>query len=265
MNWLKIAENLPTGHKVRQNCHECGNSNNSAVINHNVKDYSYFCFACGHTEVEPKGKQTLAELQKLKELNDAAETYRTESIELPSDTTYDLPLVARLWLYNGGISPTVWEHYRIGWSESLQRVVLPVYSATGSLVWYQLRAVHAGQRPKYIQPSQPRDTIFFKVGDIKSPTTKCVVVEDILSAIRVGKFVDTISILGTRPSSKHINELAKYSKVITWMDSDRAGRKSAYTIRKAVSMLTDVGNILTDADPKRLSDNQIKEQLCKLT
>lgn len=262
--WQQIAENLPVGHKVRQSCHECGNTNDAAVVNHNIRDYSFYCYACGHIEVESKGKQTLEQLKKLQELNDAATRFNSKSVELPDDYTNDIPLVGRLWLYNGGISPTVWSKHRIGWSESLQRVILPVYNTDGNLVWYQARAVLRGQKPKYIQPAAPREHVIYEVRPIEQHSTTCVVVEDILSAIRVGRFIPTYSILGTKITSTHVNKLAKYSKVVTWMDSDRAGRKSAYNIRKSVGMLTEVDNILTEQDPKRLSDNEIKEQLCRM-
>lgn len=264
MKWLQIAENLPVGHKVRHDCPECGANSNTfaACINNNIKEYSIFCHACKFIETHSKGKQTLAELQKLKELNDAAEQYNDRSIKLPTDFDTDIPLVGRLWLYSGGISPSVWSEYKFGWSESLQRVVMPVYDDSGNLVWYQARAILNGQRPKYLQPSAKRDHIVFEARPTKQHTTTCVVVEDILSAIRVGKFIDTYSILGTRITNNHLNKLSKYDKVVTWMDSDRAGRKSAYSIRKGVSMLTDVGNILTRKDPKKLSDKEIKDELC---
>lgn len=264
MLWLEQAENLPVGHKARVNCDECGNSNNSVTINHHFDKFTYYCYACGHTEIRSKGKLTLAELTRLKELNEQASTFRDTEIVLPSDFTTDIPLVGRLWLYSGGISPSTWKRYGIGYSNSLKRVVMPVYNSDGRLIWYQCRAVEKGQSPKYIQPSADKSKVVFKgKNDDKSYRT-VVVVEDIMSAIRVSKFINCTSILGTKLSTWHINFLSKYSRVITWLDSDRAGQTGAYQVRKSLSLVTEVGNIVTELDPKKLTDEQIRNELCKI-
>ena len=96
MNWLTIAENLPLGHKTRSNC-ECGDGK-TLLINHTIKGYSCFCFRCSEQQFVAKGKQTLADLEKLKKLNEEAENIQLK-MELPSDYTQEIPLVGRLWLY----------------------------------------------------------------------------------------------------------------------------------------------------------------------
>lgn len=264
MLWQEQAENLPVGQKTRINCEQCGNSNKSVAINHYFDKFTYYCFACGHTEIRSKGKLTLAELTRLNELNEEASNFRDTEIVLPSDFTTDIPLVGRLWLYSGGISSSTWREYGIGYSESLKRVILPVFNDEGRLIWYQCRAVEKGQKPKYIQPSSDKSKVVFKGKNNKHTTDTIIIVEDILSAIRVGKQFNVISILGTKLSSWHINYLSKYSRVITWLDSDRAGQTGAYEIRKSLSLVTETDNIVTKLDPKKLTDEQIRNALCKI-
>lgn len=102
----------------------------------------------------------------------------------------------------------------------------------------------------------------FRVKGSGNNLQRVVIVEDILSAIRVGKHIDSCSLLGTKITTSQAAELGKYAEVTTWLDSDKAGRSGAYKIRKTLGLITEVSNILTDKDPKELSDKQIKEALC---
>ena len=156
-----------------------------------------------------------------------------------------------------------WSRLGFGYSESLERVIMPVYvdnNPNKELVWYQGRALLQGQKPKYVQPSKERDQIMFILD--KPPKERIVVVEDILSAVRVGAHVAASSLLGTKITTAQANRLAEYKRVTLWLDSDRAGKRGANAIKKTLSLLTDVDMVVTEEDPKKLSDEQIKEILC---
>lgn len=261
MTWLEIAQNLPLGAKTDIECPEkCGDGLKLSV-HHTTKDYWCNCFRCGFNDRHRKGQQTLAEIARIRELNEAAQNVEL-GMELPADYTTNIPLHGRLWLYKAGITEPVWSAYNIGYSERLDRVILPVYDTEGNLIWYQCRALHVGQKPKYLQPARDRSTIMFRVKGSGNNLQRVVIVEDILSAIRVGKHIDSCSLLGTKITTSQAAELGKYAEVTTWLDSDKAGRSGAYKIRKTLGLITEVSNILTDKDPKELSDKQIKEALC---
>lgn len=271
MSWLSLAQNLPLGRTSRCDCPECGEgtNTNAAIINHSTRGYSLFCHACGYNPFENKGEQTLAELKRIQDLNDAAERFTDENVRLPPDFSKTIPLVGRLWLYSGGITPSVWEEYGIGYSDTLHRVIIPVYGDTG-LVWYQGRAVHDGQRPKYLNPTCAKDgRLFFSHNvDLINEST-IIICEDILSAIRVGratrrnlgdKFVGA-SLLGTKLCTSSIVQLGEFARVIGWFDNDNAGREAARTLYKSVSVLTDVTILRSEKDPKRYSDDDINLML----
>jgi len=261
--WLKLAKELPLGHKSRIACTECGTADKSLIINHSNKSYNAYCFRCGDNPFEMKGELSLAELAHIKELNENALKQRLP-LSLPEDFTRDIPLAGRLWLYSGGLTESMWSAYGIGYSPNLERVILPVYKINTSkeLVWYQCRAIHKGQSPKYIQPSDSRDTVLFESAG-KETDTRCVVVEDILSAIKVGRTRKAFSLLGTKITTPQTNTLSKYKEVTTWLDSDKAGVTGAYSIRKALQLVTEVRNVVTEKDPKCYSDKEIKEILCQ--
>lgn len=257
--WLQVAENLPQGHKTRHDCPECGagTNTNAAIVNHSHKGYSLYCNACGHNPFKGKGTLSLAQLADIKALNEKASTPQVLSI--PPDFQLSIPLKGRLWLYKAGITQERWEDCGIGYSPALQRVVLPVYR-DGKLVWFQSRGIHKEQSPKYIQPSLPKKGATFELhADSALDAGIVIIVEDILSAIRIGVQFNTVCILGTKLSDEQIRRLRKFTKVITWLDGDRAGREGSAVIRKTLGLIKKVGNIKTEKDPKSYSNKQIKQ------
>lgn len=260
-NWKDIARELPLHGKVQIECPENCGSGEKLSVNHGIKSYWCNCYRCGYNDTEFKGKQSLAELSRIQELNEQANNINL-TLELPHDYTEEIPLIGRLWLYKAGINETLWRKYRIGYSASLDRVVLPVFSTNGELIWYQCRALQYGQKPKYLQPSSERSRVMFTVPNPTTDMRRVVIVEDILSAIRVGEIENTVSLLGTKITTQQASILGKYQEVITWLDPDRAGRDGAYKIRRTLGLLTRVRNIVTPVDPKDLSNKQIKEHLC---
>lgn len=261
MKWLDLAQNLPLGQKTRIDCPDCGEGTrtNAAILNHSTRAYSLYCCACGYNPFHIKGVQTLEERKRIQELNDTI-PYERE-VKLPEDTTSDIPLIGRLWLYKSSISDGMAKRLGIGWSEKLQRVILPVYDEHGQLIWYQGRGVHEGQRPKYLQPSRDRREVMHTLYGSTRPRDMdmCIIVEDIASSIRVNLAgYRAFSLLGTKITTEQINRLVKYKTVITWLDGDKAGTRGAFAIRKALGVLTSVRNVVTELDPKEYSKQQIQ-------
>jgi DNA primase len=209
-----------------------------------------------------KGKMSLAELREMEELNEQAKRGLREPLNLPEDFTTDISLQGRLWLYKAGLSPSDWAKHGFGYSPSTRRVVLPVFNQAGELVWQQHRAVITGQTPKYLQPARDKGDILYVVKPDTGHTKRVIVVEDILSATRVGRYQTAISILGTKLSAGQAKRLAEFSEVTTWLDGDRAGLTGSKAIRKSMSLVTTVSNIQTELDPKEYSDHEIRRILC---
>lgn len=276
MTWLEVAKNLPVGHNTRHDCPECGvgTNTNAAIVNHNVKYYSVYCYACGPVGHEAKGILTLEERKRLQEIdNDAIRSARSRTISLPADTTYnptEFSREARAWLFQGGLTPSIWKKYNIGYSPRLSRVVLPIYDDNGNTIWYQLRAILKGQRPKYIQPSADKSSILFTAG-VQEHRNRTIIVEDIMSAIRVGeagarlckeKQFSATSFLGTKISTTQATLVSTYNRITVWLDNDRAGREGAKSIKRTIGMLCDVDQVRSKEDPKAYSNKHIQELLC---
>lgn len=262
-DWLPQAEKLKQGVTKRVG-HECG-SGDVLVIEHNKEGYRTWCHRCHEGGFKPHGRRSLDKQLKAWEERNAI-LYKPWDITLPSDLSETMPSCAALWLARGGITVDLQRKYEIGYSGHYGRVILPVYSG-GTLVYYQARAVHPDQQPKYINPAVDKGPIRFVAGE--SNGIKAVVTEDILSALRVGEIAGTqgIALLGTSPSVSDINCLRRYDTIGAWFDPDKAGIKCTRELTKKLGLLgKTVTPIRTDKDPKEYSTREIKEILqCQLT
>lgn len=262
MSWLTLAENTPQGSHQKVKCINACGQDRSMIINHSHEWYSAYCFRCGKIGAKSKGYQTLHQLEKIRELDRAARLH-SKVLELPQDTNYDVeswPSEARFWLHSASIYGGRLCERRIGYSVHLQRVVLPVYDASGCLTFYQLRRIY-GTGPKYISPSINRESILYWCTPEQFSLDEVIVVEDILSAIRVGKHIPCVSLLGTKISTQQAAALSHFKQVTTWLDPDIAGIEGAVAVRRAMNLVTETRNIKSTLDPKMLSDRKILEVL----
>lgn len=261
MDWLEAAKRLPLGHKrrVRHDCSE----NRDMVIGHDEIGYSAYCHRCGPVGNEKHGYRNLEELQRLRELNSLAQ--EPQSNELPKDFTTAIPKEQACWLFKAGITVHRAADCGIGWSPSLFRIVIPLYGDSGDLLYWQARAVRKGQVPKYTNPPIPKTNLLYWVRprDEREGTSRVVVTEDILSAIRIGKHVTAASILGTKTSDSQAAQLSEYARVDYWLDPDSAGVGGSIAGTRKMALLTSSGQIGNDCpvDPKNLPDRELREIL----
>ena len=200
---------------------------------------------------------TLAQMAHIKAM-DAIAVQESSVLALPINAIqdpHDWPPEARMWLYEASIYGNRINNNGIVYGPDSGRVYLPVYQGN-KLVFYQARRIF-GQGPKYLGPSVDRSSLLYWQNQQETKQV-CIVVEDILSAIRVGKHITAVSLLGTKITTAQASQLAEYSTVVTWLDPDKAGVEGAQAVRRILSLTSTVKNIVTDKDPKHLSDREIK-------
>lgn len=247
-----IAEALQEGQTVRVLC--CGATPACKVSCSNY-GYHEFCFRCGWKHFTPHRARSLKQILESRALR--SQTIQTTTVaELPADYTSEVPMEGSLWCMKYGVTPDIMQVYGIGWSEELQRVVLPTYSREGELTCVQMRAVHPDQQPKYLNLGSDPATLFWTR---PLPERAVVVTEDIMSAIKVARVHPAVSTLGTNCNDGKALEIARAcSTAIIWYDSDAAGTNGA---AKAARMLGFCGvqtiNICTPKDPKEYSSQEI--------
>lgn len=255
-SWQEQAELLRCGSRRRiQHCKD----DNSMLISHDLTALSSHCFRCGFHGFIPHG------FQRINDLTRRAREFKEQStgkeLRLPSDYTLEIPSRARAWYLQYGVSVELAQVYGIGYTEYLDRIVLPVYEQ-GELRAVQMRAVENGVKPKYMNPSAvPIQDVLFESEEGVVDTG--VVTEDIISAIKVGRVLSTCSTMGTKMSSTRAWKISeKYSTCFVWYDNDSAGRTGA---RKAVQKLELLGvtcyQVRSEKDPKCYTRKEIKQIL----
>jgi DNA primase len=261
-DYLEKAKALPIGSDARIE-HWCGDGQ-VIKISHTNKGYSAYCFRCGSKGFTPIERKTLSDFDILKQEEAVAELSQT--MRLPNDFTQEIPTEHALWLFRAGLHMDRIRASGFGYSSRLARVVLPVYD-NGVLVYIQARAtMYPEQKPKYLNiKGAAKDDIIYQCTPeqhLEGYRDTVVVTEDILSANRVGEVCNAISILGTKLSNGQALKLAKYSKVLWWLDGDDAGISGARKGSSSLQFLVGVQHIIrTPKDPKCYSSRHIRNIL----
>jgi hypothetical protein len=216
-------------------CPRCRSRGNDRSAN-NLAEYSenYYCFACGYN----KAKRSISRV------NDAfSQTIAANVNQL--QTVSQLPKVAIDWLSKYQITPEEMKQFR--WCDDKSLLVL--YQSDD---YWQSRNFGTPSVPKYLSEGVKP---FIKYG---TDNDTLVLVEDILSAIKVGRVYSASPMLGTMPLKPHLRHLRPYKTVFLWCDKD-AAIKSVRNAGKLSEMIgVKVYPVITDKDPKSFSVNDIK-------
>ena len=209
---------------------------------------------------------------------------------LPPDFTREIPGTAWKWLLQYGLS---WEYWKeaIGFSPSEERLVFRVgdtYVSEGKLVRSGTGIQFSVGRYTPTAETQPKGTELLRQGGKLSlvgittprkwyvwgdPHNHCevvapnkgkyiVLVEDLISAHKVGQVTTTIPLFGTKYHPPHLYYLLNSSRpVIVWLDNDKHLEAQHIAVRLQTLFNRNVFVINTEADPKELPINIIQEKL----
>jgi DNA primase len=167
------------------------------------------------------------------------------------------PLAARVWLYKAGMSNVEIQHLGYYWNARIQRVVMPIRDAAGTLLYWQARTLDKTNPTKYInQKGVDKHSFIARYG--AGPIV--VLTEDILSAYKVSRAgVEAMPLMGTKLSTTVAAEIVRDGRpVACWLDPDVAGRTAAAKVCKTLRAYgVKVTNVISDRDPKLLSREEI--------
>lgn len=260
-----------TNEEVRSNCPHCGDTR-ERLYTKAVRDGSVqYCHNCqyrgfirGDKQASPKSVLERAEI--------LFKTYKTgetigyaKHIQLPHDFTLDLPDKALAWLYKYQITDEEIRQFRFGWSQRLKRLILPVYR-DDQLVYYQGRTFDPITKinPKYLNIRQSgAKNVYFLCSSSNIHNNSIVMVEDILSAIKVGRQFNSIALLGSYLPDSMLPVFKKYNKVFIWLDADKY-KESIKMMQKLGARGTPTRVISTPKDPKENSDEYINHRIYSL-
>lgn len=255
---------LYVGVRHRHDERECSSGKDRClVVTRTPTGWDFFCHRCGTGGTFGLDglsvRETLA-LVRSRQRQRPDETARV--VRLPSDFSKAIPSAGLAWLLKYGVTPEEIQMFGIGYSKREGRVILPVYS-NNELVYWQGRYIGDHKRDEVAkyrnQKAMGRNDLYFR--NITAHTTDIVLVEDIISAIKVGRVTSCIALLYATIPLDLIKQLAStYDTVWIWLDPDKA----AYTARMLMrcrSLGYPVRRIYTDKDPKYYTEEEIEDHL----
>lgn len=191
-----------------------------------------------------------------------------DEIHLPSDLEIEPvkchPLM-NVWLSRAGITREEREQHSIGWSEEHHRAVLPVFMH-GKLVAYQTRRLLPhDQGPKYLTTRlRSVKHPLFQTGVYYHGGTMAVV-EDILSAIKIGRVANATALLGVYLPDESTRYVLRYKpdRVLIVLDNDnpQVRVQQRKLLRRLGAFVTTSRVFVDGRDPKLMSESELRALL----
>jgi len=217
------------------------------------KDGGRHCFSCGfhsHPSISSHWTKTPIELEaKAKRI-------------LPDDFTWDIPARCWQWLLQYGLPYDYWKPI-VGWSEKYQRLVFRVGDPLEFSIGRSFGEEVSGVRRKWHVWGDSHRSVF--VADVRRKGEgPILLVEDFISAHKVGQVTQTVCLFGTRIYPMHIKYLREQNKpIILWLDSDQGDNMPKKAANLSILTGCKVNIINTDKDPKEYNHEEITNYLSK--
>ncbi len=217
----------------------------------NYDDGHSYCFGCHYYK-----RSTILRSSNLSNQNASLPRLSNTSVpDFNSDCSYVLQGKALAWLASYGITPAEQHNYGFWYNNVKDLLVMPVYNGS-ALISTQARYFGPNPKhPKYL--TYGTKTGYFKLFPQRNSSVY-VLVEDYISAIKVGRQYNCIPLFGCLVPRNLILSLVSSNPTLRlWLDPDKAVEAIAATER-ARQFLDDCGTILSAKDPKDYPDNEIK-------
>lgn len=277
MNYLPKEDYVPYApdiegeqvHVNHTNCPAGTDTKQRLYIKRNEHGILAYCHHCNERGFQPDTHipdiRTLRKRQKDKAgVGESRGGYNT-TLDLPRDFSTDIgewPVKARAWLYKASLTDGDISYARIGFSKSLSRIVLPVYLPSGVGLYQTRRIFEQDTGPKYLTVGNTKSVCCVYSRCSGSALDNVVVVEDILSGIRVSKYASALVLLGSSLHDRHIEHILSsgYKKCLIYLDNDNPKIVlSAVKMRLKLDMILDnVATCDVKGDPKNKSDKELQ-------
>jgi hypothetical protein len=204
------------------------------------------CFSCGyHKHPQYKGPLTRIKEPSVKENL------------LPFDFTREVPIHAWQWLLKYGLPQSYWRE-SVGYSEKEQRLYFLIKSSPSIVAFSIGRYVGTEAHRKWFVRGSSHSGAF-QVGE----GTATVIVEDWISANKVGQVTECLPLFGTTVHPAHIYALTDGSErpIVLWLDKDQEGTTNKKAARLQMLVNRPVTVVHTQLDPKLLSFKEIKNEI----
>ena len=237
-------------------CPACGSRDNLALY----ADGSGYCFGCGFN-VKPSVSPYVIEKngQGTRESNLLAE-------KMPGDDCFQYGLSAQEWARSFDVKVEELLARRVSYSPSQNRLFFNFFDAEGNRIFSQARNFNPMAKSKYWTVGKAEDvlpiyyrTVGHGTGDGRS--SKLVITEDCLSAIKIARQSDAMPALSSDLSLTKLKRLARlYGAFLVWLDGDMF-HKSQRICRRLQLLGCQAQPVYTPLDPKCYDDATIRNVL----
>ena len=244
----------------RNRCPKCALTNKDRSNDNlaNYKDGHSYCYSC-HYYKQANDLQTLK--NKLK----APQNVQSHSPHIPMLVSphpdnmldYDIPAKARLWLDKYGITKEEIVFNGLWYDLVKDLLVFPIYDGVRLVCTNGRYFGSDTNHPKYV--TRGSKSAYFKL--FPKESNVYVLVEDFVSAIKVGRQYNCIPLLGSTIPDRLLLSLIPSNPVLRiWLDPDKiteAMKESEHARQWHPSCAT----IITEMDPKDYTDEGIKDEV----
>jgi hypothetical protein len=226
-----------------------------------------YCYSCGYSE-QASIKQRLSDVQQA-----------PRALDFPSDYSRYLPHFVLQWLAKYQLTQKEIVDNRFGWSASRELLIMPVYDTDNQVIMWQGRNFKTVKSyvdvstpefphlfsprtipdgPKYITKGQPSDILHIIEPLMITSTlvSTIIVVEDLISAIKVGRVCSCLPLWGSNMGLGTLKRLQdRFKRLGMWLDPDKTVASVKTALRASQFMESFV--ITTASDPKDYSAEAI--------
>jgi hypothetical protein len=282
--WDSLDYSQPVGWSDRvKECDNCVGMGNSMAVQITRKEdgFLWHCFRCKKSGYFHDTKASPADVAKLAAAAQSGNTKkadnRPEVVTLPEDMSAAIPPKALVYLYDRYVEPADIGRFQIGWSQSHMRTVFPVFKyaalhdpATKEITWAKDLVGWTGKKLDDDTSKKPKwHTV--RQRDIKHPRytavpetwdrqKRVVLVEDVISAIRISQLGYMSIALMTTYLPYEIYSVLKAWEVRVWLDDDAYDKACKY-FASLNSNGVSATVVHTKKDPKDISPDDIQNEL----
>jgi len=259
---------------TKEACPKCrsqgkdGTGDNLAIYSDGHK----FCFSCGYYQAAPQTIDSVrCKLTQGESVTNGVKSRIKTCDPLPFDITSVLPPPAKRWLLGYGL--TFSDMQKFWWSDSMAQLIYPVFDTEGQLLLWQGRSFDPEKllrKQKYFTSGPVNDHFHFIHWNESMKSSQCVIVEDVVSAIKVGRVYTGMPLFGSHLSQQRLIQMRDYvlpmtfkfaSKTIgIWLDPDKLSYANKLK-NQAQELGLNAFVISTKQDPKYYTHTEMKEYI----
>ena len=173
---------------------------------------------------------------------------------IPRDATTTVTGAGMDWLRKYELTRVDTLYHNIMWSEATKLLIFPFYADEVLLAW-QARDFKDNPKTKWFSQGNLRE-LFCILGN--HPEREVVLVEDIVSAIKVSRYKNALCLFGSSPPDDVLARIKTfYDKAYVWLDAD-AQDKAMKACRTLEKMGVKSTPLFTQQDPKEHTYAQLE-------